>query len=330
MTNENFFSISWRARNDMRGLAEVTCPGERWKMAITMDGSCLARVRAAIQHESGAVARIGRVVLKAPLRARSMSIGELAKTCRASAATVYRFCRDLGYNGYKEFQLDLAAATARTDAITLGEFAEDASPETIIRRVFEYNRHSLADTERMLDHRVLAQVARLIQRSRKVLLLGSGASGLVAQRAEESLLSLGLTAIAITDPYSQIFATENVGAGDVVVGISHTGQTTHVVEAIRAARRRGARTVALTNYPRSPLAAASDFQLITAFREHRINAAVSSSITAQLCVIASLHFILGSWGGRKAKRLADDAEQRTQRLLRTPMVKKHVSTLSKG
>ena len=74
--------------------------------------------------------------------------------------------------------------------------------------------------------------------------------------------------------------------------------------------------MALTNYPHSPLAMASEFQLITAFHEHRINAAVSSSVTAQMCVLAALYFILGSWGGRKAKRLANEAEQRTQRILR--------------
>lgn len=263
-----------------------------------------------------------RFVLRAPFRARSMSIGELAEGCRASAATVYRFCRNLGYSGYKEFQLDLAAAVAQTDAITLVDFDERASPKNIMRRVFEYNRQSLADTERMLNDRVLARVARLIQRSRRVLFLGIGASGLVAQVAAQRLLSLGLTAVAVEDPYTQIFATENVGSGDVVVGISHTGQTAAIIEAIRRARRRGARTVTLTNYPQSPLAAAGAIRLITAYPEHRINAALSSSIIAQLSVITSLYFILGSWGGRKAKKLAMEAEQRAQRLLRAPKTRK--------
>jgi DNA-binding MurR/RpiR family transcriptional regulator len=130
--------------------------------------------------------------------------------------------------------------------------------------------------------------------------------------------------VAVVDPFSQIFATENAGPGDVVVGISHTGQTASIIEAIQAARRKGARTVALTNYPQAPLASASEFQLITAFHEHRINAAVSSSITAQLCVLASLCFILGSWSGSKAKRLANEAEQRTRTTLRTSGPRKRV------
>lgn len=279
-------------------------------------GSCFARLRARIQSGPSAMKKIARFILKSPFRARNLSIEELGEACGASAATVYRLCRDLGYDGYKGFQLDLAASLANTDGVSLEGLGEGASPGTIVRRVFEYHRQSLADTERLLDVRVLTRVAKLIQRGRRVLLLGFGASGLAARRAADVLLNLGFTAVAVVDPFTQIFATENAGPGDVVMGISHTGQTASVVEAIQCARRRGARTVALTNYAQSPLAMASEFQLLTAFHEHRINAAVSSSVSAQMCVLASLYFILGSWGGKKAKRLANEAEQRTQRILR--------------
>jgi DNA-binding MurR/RpiR family transcriptional regulator len=275
-----------------------------------------------MQDASGASVKIGRFVLRSPLRARNLSIGALAKACGASAATIFRFCRDLGYEGYKEFQLDLAVAVAQSDSMTLEEFSGDQSPASIVRQVFEYNRQSLAETARMLDTGVLVRVAKQLQNSRRSMFVGIGASALVAHYAGLRLLSLGFSALAVVDPYLQIFATENVGAGDVVVGISHTGQTNHVVDAVRAARRRGAPTVAITNYPQSPLAAASNFRLITAFHEHRINAAVSSSIAAQLCVINSLYFILGSWGGQAARKLADEAEGRRQKLLRAQRIKK--------
>ena len=299
-------------------------------MVAYAPGTCIARLRGRIQSGPAAMKKIGSFVLKWPFRARNLSIENLAEACGASAATVYRLCRDLGYGGYKEFQLDLAAALASSDGVSLEEFGEGASPQTIVRRVFEYHRQSLADTERLLDVRVLTRVAKLIQRSRRVLLLGFGGSALAARRAADGLLNLGFTAVAIVDPFTQIFATENAGPSDVVVGISHTGQTASVVEAIQSARRRGARTVALTNYPQSSLAMASEFQLITAFHEHRINAAVSSSVTAQLCVLASLYFILGSWGGSKAKRLANEAEQRSRKILRTPRPRKREKSSQGG
>jgi DNA-binding MurR/RpiR family transcriptional regulator len=291
-------------------------------MGMNTQGSCLARIRTAIQNRPGLALTIGRFVLKMPFRARSMSIGAVARACGASPATVYRFCRDLGYTGYKEFQLDLATAVAQTDGVPLAEFAEGASPGAIIRQVFEYNRQSLADTERMVDGRAMVRIANLIQHSRKVLFLGIGASGLVARLAAQRLMSLGIAAVAVEDPYAQIFATLNVGPRDVVVGISHTGETAAIIEAIRRARQKHARTVILTNYPNSPLAREGALQLTTAFPEHRVNAATSSSIVAQLAVVTSLYFILGSWGGRKARKLANEAEERTRKLLRAPKTRK--------
>jgi DNA-binding MurR/RpiR family transcriptional regulator len=290
-------------------------------MANQANGSCLARIRASMQTGLPATVAIGRFVLKSPFRARGMSIHELAKACGASAATVYRFCRELGYDGYRQYQLDLAAAVAQNDFATLEDFSRDIAPESIVRGVFEYNRQSLADTGRMLDVKALTRVAKLSQRARRVLFLGVGGSGLAAEYAAQRLLSLGLSAVAVRDPVTQILSTENVGSQDVVVGISHTGQTATIVEAVTSARRRGARTVSLTNYPKSRLAVAAEVRLITAFAEYRINAAISSSIIAQLSVIHSLYFILGGWGGEEARKVADDAERRSQRLLRARRTK---------
>jgi DNA-binding MurR/RpiR family transcriptional regulator len=284
--------------------------------AAKIEGACLAKIRTHLRSRSKIAVRIAQFVLKSPAAVRDMSIYEMAVRCGASTATLSRFTRSLGYNGFKEFQLDLAAAVARDGETDLAEFGRRANPESIVHQVFEANRQSLTETERLVDKPVLIEVARRIRRSRRIFLLGIGGSAQVAREAAQRFLSLGLTALTLEDPYFQIFATENVAGGDVVIGISHTGQTASVIEGIEQARRRGAVTVALTNYPRSRLASASDFALITAYREHRVNAAVSSSRIAQMCLIDSLYFILGSWRGKPAQVLAEEAEQRTRKILR--------------
>ena len=47
-----------------------------------------------------------------------------------------------------------------------------------------------------------------------------------------------------------------------VVGISHSGITKTTVDALRASRAKGARTVAVTHFPDRPIAAASDATLL--------------------------------------------------------------------
>jgi len=260
--------------------------------------------------------KIARFILGAPTRVRNMSIASLADACNTSTATVSRFSRTLGYSGYKEFQLDLATSLAQSGTHTLDHFANNAPPEAVIQQVFECNRQSLVETQKLLDKKVLIQVAKAIRNAGTILFLGFGSSGAIARIAASRFTSLGLTAMAEQDPYAQIFATANIERNDVVVGISHSGRTAHIVEGIKAARIQKARTVAITNYPRSPVAQASEFRLITAFREHRLNAAVSSSCVAQMCVIDSLYFVLASWASKGARKLADQAESRVVRLLR--------------
>ena len=284
--------------------------------APNVNGSCLVRLRAGLPSAAKSRKRIARFILETPVRAQGLSAEALARACHTSASTVIRFCQDLGYVGYREFQLDLAAAIARREPVTLDDLPAGASPDTVIDSVFLCNQKSLIETAKILDKDTLIRVARLMRQARRIFVLGVGGSALVAGEAVYRLMSLGLTAMAADDPYAQVFATGNVGRRDVVVGISHTGQTASIVEAAREARRGGARTVALTNYPRSPLARACEFRLITAFREHRVNAAMSSSRIAQACIVDSLYFVLARLARGGAQLLADAAEQRVGRMLR--------------
>lgn len=279
-------------------------------------GACFARVRGRLRDCSNSEEAIADFVLSRPGEARNMSITEIAEACDTSPPTVSRFCKSLGYAGYRSFQLDLAASLVQEAETSLDDFDESASPEIIIRKVFECNRVSLGETEKVLDHEVMIEVAAALRDADRLIFLGIGGSGLVAQEGAERFLSLGKHALAVTDPYDQVFVTAAMGPADVVVCVSHTGQTKHVIEAAAQARKRGAKTVALTNYPQSPLAQTCEFTLVTAFREHRINAAISSSRIAQICVIDALYFVVGKFERKEATKIAAEAEARVQRMLR--------------
>jgi len=209
----------------------------------------------------------------------------------------------------------LAAALASREE-PLSGFEEGANPRDIIRHVFACNRRSLEDTQRVADPASIEKAARVIHKARRLYLLGVGASGLVAQQGATRFMSLGLPAQALQDPYLQVFVTSNLSKSDVVVCVSHTGRTRSVVESLQSAAEHGARTVAITNYPQSPLANAAELVLVTSFDEQRANAAVSSSHIAQLCLLDALYFVIGSWRSRGATALAEVAEDRVQRLLR--------------
>ena len=74
----------------------------------------------------------------------------------------------------------------------------------------------------------------------------------------------------------------------MAVGISHTGVTLDTVDALRMARERGASTIAITNFVRSPIAGQADLVLTTAARETTFRSGAMSSRIAQLAVVDCL------------------------------------------
>ncbi len=75
--------------------------------------------------------------------------------------------------------------------------------------------------------------------------------------------------------------------GSLVIGISQSGQSPDIIAVVQEGRRQGALTLAITNDPSSPLAAAADEVLDTvAGSEHAV--AASKTYTAQLLAIGLL------------------------------------------
>lgn len=107
----------------------------------------------------------------------------------------------------------------------------------------------------------LERVREALRGARAVYLIGCGTSlfaGLTAERWLEA--ATGLPSHA-RDAF-EFFAYPPASLeGYAVVAISHTGGTASVLQAVRLARARGARTVAVTDVEESPLARAADAAL---------------------------------------------------------------------
>src|SRR5690348_653103 len=73
----------------------------------------LARVRSMLPEFTGALRRVAEHVLTDPAAASRATIVELAERSGTSPATITRFCRALGFDGYADLRLGIAAETGR-------------------------------------------------------------------------------------------------------------------------------------------------------------------------------------------------------------------------
>jgi len=281
-----------------------------------LKGNCLSRIRSMARVEGAITDRVSRFVLAHPGDAVGLTISKLATKAGASVATVSRFCTGLGYENYRAFQIDLAASLAANEAAVSDVFGPGDKPATIVERVFEMNRQSLLDTEALLEREKVNAVAKLLMRARRLFLIGIGDSGLIAKSAALRFGSLAIATHAITDPYEGVLLLSSATSRDVAVGISHTGRTAVTTNLLQLAQRKRARTIGITNYADSTLAALSEFTLLTSFRERRVNAAVSSSAIAQMCLLDAIYFLIAYYQGAKAQDLASEIERVAEDSLR--------------
>ena len=127
--------------------------------------------------------------------------------------------------------------------------------------------------------------AQALAHSRRVDIYGVGYSSFTALDAKLKFVRLGLIADAYGDAHLQVMAAASLSAQDVAIGISNSGSTKDVVDALLTARKSGATTVAITNFSPSPITRASDVVLLTASPESPLGGEVLTSRIAQLCVL---------------------------------------------
>ncbi|PRX95693.1 RpiR family transcriptional regulator [Allonocardiopsis opalescens] len=251
----------------------------------------MVRIRSLLPSLAPAEQRVAQRIIDDPERVAASSITELAKDCETSEATVIRFCHTIDFSGYRELRLTLASEAGR--ARGAGEnnraVAADISPDDTLARVVEKiafaDARAVEETAAQLDVAVLERVVELITAAGRVDLYGVGASAFVAADFQQKLHRIGCTSFAWSDAHIMLTSAAVLSPADVAVGISHTGATVETIDALAEARRQGATTVAITNFPRSPIAEAADLVLTTAARETTFRSGATSSRLAQLTVI---------------------------------------------
>ncbi|HIC99507.1 MAG TPA: 6-phospho-3-hexuloisomerase [Pyrodictiaceae archaeon] len=87
----------------------------------------------------------------------------------------------------------------------------------------------------------------------KILVMGAGRSGLVGRAFAMRLMHLGYNVYVLGDTI-----VPSIGKDDIVIAISGSGRTKLIVTAAEAAKKVGAKVIAITSYPNSPLGKLAD------------------------------------------------------------------------
>ena len=216
------------------------------------------------------------------------SVTELAQTLEVSESTIVRFCQRLDYQGYQEFKILLARDLGTPFRDTYETITAQDDVVTVVRKTFQISVQALNDTLSVLNPDHVKSATNLLVQACHVYIFGCGGSGGIACVAGQKLLRLGLPCTVCTDPHTQTLLAGMATDQDVVIGISYSGYNEDVVRAMRVARERHVKTIAITNYLTSPAAKLADVLLVTGAAETPLFSESGPSRVVQLGVIDAL------------------------------------------
>jgi DNA-binding MurR/RpiR family transcriptional regulator len=229
--------------------------GTREKQIAAPKAGCLIRINSALESLKPAERSVAAFVLENPDQVMHMSISEASQNIGVGESTIIRFCRALGYKGYQDFKLRLAQDLVEPVHYIHENISFDDKPADLAKKVFQTNLRAVENTMKALDPEMVEVAAKYLAEAQRVNIYGVGFSSYTAHDAKLKLARVGLVVDAFGDAHLQAMAAVSLRKGDVAIGISHSGSTKDVVDALTAARKTGATTVAMTNFSpsRSPL-----------------------------------------------------------------------------
>jgi len=218
-----------------------------------------------------------------------LSSRELAKRYRVDATTILRATQALGYQSYAEFAADLRQHfVSRITPYTVLKAAtrEKRSVADHIDHALEKALDNINTLKSDLDRERLIEVAKLIKRSRRVLVVGLDFASSLAFYLAYGLSALGFDAEAPTGSTGTLqYKVKVLTPKDVLVAISFGQCLRDTVDSVLRARKQGVPTFGITDSDTSPLARYCDTHLVTSV----VSPSFLNSYVAPTAAINAIH-----------------------------------------
>ncbi len=266
----------------------------------------IAKIHNMFSSLTKAEKRIASYIMASPQKAVHMKVKDLAAVCDTAPSAVTRFCDSLGLEGFADLKVSLAAELAVNEA-NEGAFDKNDSHEAVFNKVFNSGVFALKNTLEMLDYNTVSKVIELLSNAKRILIFGVGPTAPVVQNVAHRFSGMGLQAYAYTDLLYIKDAAMNMREGEVAMGISHSGKTRVVVDALRFAKEAGANTVAITSFVDSLVYKESDYAISVFSDEESYPVEAVSARIAHTCVIDAIMMCL------VAERFDDFSSRQKQR-----------------
>jgi DNA-binding MurR/RpiR family transcriptional regulator len=257
--------------------------------------SVLKTIEAKLETIAPGDRQIGQFIIDNPDQMLRLSTAALAAEIGRSQSSVVKFSQKLGYVSYQELKLAVSEAKAQEwqvpAGVIHGSIEVGDNYQIILKKLIGSKLLSMQQTVAANSERIISRALEMLDRARRIHLVGVGASSLVARDFSYKLMKLGRNVLHDSDSHVQMANASTLGPGDVLFALSYSGASIETLRIAELARRRGTTVIAVTGLHDNPLSRVADIRLYTIADEER---ARSSSITARdaQLTLTDLLFIL--------------------------------------
>ena len=247
----------------------------------------LSLIETSLADLSKSERKVAEYVLKNSSKTIEQHIANLSEATGVSEPTIIRFCRRLGFSGFKDFKLRLAQTLPQQNQRLLVDINPDDTPLRISHKIIDGAISSLQKTRESIDMVALNAAVLALQKAKRIEFYGQGGSGIVATDAQQKFFRLGTPVVAYSDPYIHGVSAALLDEDSVVVAISRTGDSKDILNSVQIAKENGATTIAICA-SNSALAELTDIHLPIDVKEDSDHYAPIKSRMSQLAMLDTL------------------------------------------
>ena len=254
---------------------------------MNSDSNPLLKIKAIFNDLTPVEQKVAEFILENPSKVPAMSIKELAVASKSSDASVMRFCKALGFSGYRSFivGLTLAIADNEEDAGLYTDIRPGDSVKSVIRNIFRNERQALTDTENILKTTEVEKAVAILGSSEAVHFFGIGASGLVCLDAVQKFRRIGVSSYAHTDFHDQLTSAALLGSKDACVLFTYSGKTKEIQLILKLLKAQNCKIIAVTKLRKTNLLKGADVYLNVLTREVTMRSGATGSRISMLSLV---------------------------------------------
>lgn len=184
-----------------------------------------------------------------------ITISAFAKANTVGYSVVYNLIKKLGFNGYREFIISLAAQETTFKALNREFFGNRSILKEHYKKLMDLN-------DATINYEELQRFTNWINDNRKtcIYLAGIGNSGLGAEDLANKLYRFGLRSICLNkDDDNILMHASLILPEDIIILFSLSGKTTTIVEAAKLAKQNNAKIAVITSQDKTELLTYADW-----------------------------------------------------------------------